>query len=366
LSGRKSKRMLVYTLHCGNLYGTERMALVTLKQFPDCHRVVMAPASAQTPSLLEVAAQEGYECYRIDSSMDLLRFLARLFWCHRSVDLISTSATHNLIAGWVAIFLGVRIRQLNVVHGGGDERYSYANKKILNLSRVRLIAVSEFVRERLNAHGVLRSRIDVIENFVLADDVARQPMRPPFDVSMPVARPLDRQAVRVIVVSRVDPFKRLDVLMSAIDSGRLPMCRFDVYGDGPLLEQFRSSPAVKAGFAVFHGHDDDIPRRLAESDFLVHTCPAEPFGLVALEAFRARLPVIVPNAGGMSELVEPGLSGFAYEASNSEALVACLLAAIDTDLLDLDRMTLYAQQSLAGRFGAARGAAEYRSALENA
>ena len=48
----------------------------------------------------------------------------------------------------------------------------------------------------------------------------------------------------------------------------------------------------------------DIPRHMAEADLLVHTCPAEPFGLVILEAMAVNLPVLVTDAAGWSAIVQ--------------------------------------------------------------
>ena len=43
---------------------------------------------------------------------------------------------------------------------------------------------------------------------------------------------------------------------------------------------------------------------MAEADLLVHTCPAEPFGLVILEAMAVNLPVLVTDAAGWSAIVQ--------------------------------------------------------------
>lgn len=58
---------------------------------------------------------------------------------------------------------------------------------------------------------------------------------------------------------------------------------------------------------------------LSKKDHFVET-----FGLTALEAMTAGLPVIVPTVGGISELVEDGVNGYKADAENLEEISALL------------------------------------------
>jgi glycosyltransferase involved in cell wall biosynthesis len=51
-----------------------------------------------------------------------------------------------------------------------------------------------------------------------------------------------------------------------------------------------------------------------------HAAPFEPFGIVAIEAMAAGLPVVVPSSGGVRETVEHGVNGLLYPALNHHAL----------------------------------------------
>jgi glycosyltransferase involved in cell wall biosynthesis len=357
---------LLYTLHCGNLYGTERMALATLEGLDEYERFVLAPPSPASPSLVEVARTLRYGVRRVQTRAQLLWALVPLFIRNRSIDVISTSVTHNVICMWLARLFFVRLRQLNVVHGGGEERYSYANKHHLNRTRVRVVAVSEFVRGRLLAHGVAPEKIVVIQNFLSPSDLAGRPRRPPFDAAMAEARPIDRSRVKVVVVSRVDPVKRLDVLLDAVATGRLSQFRFDVFGSGELLVPYQQRARALGGAIEFHGYVPDVAKRLSQADLFLHLCPDEPFGLVVLEAFAANLPVIVPQAGGVAELVQDGLSGVTYPATDVTALVSRLLETADLDGPRLDALTRGGRSALDNRYSVAAGVHAYRSALGQA
>jgi glycosyltransferase involved in cell wall biosynthesis len=67
----------------------------------------------------------------------------------------------------------------------------------------------------------------------------------------------------------------------------------------------------------FLGHRDDADSIFQSIDIAVSpsTLP-EPFGLVVAEAMAARRPVIATAAGGPSELIEDGVSGFLIPMNN--------------------------------------------------
>lgn len=90
-----------------------------------------------------------------------------------------------------------------------------------------------------------------------------------------------------------------------------------VIGDGPLCEALKKKieaerlPIVMTGFL----NVEEVPHAYAASDFLVHTCWKESYGLVAVEAAYMELPLIVPEsmgAVGLSDAARPGLNAFVY------------------------------------------------------
>ncbi|MHB1459370.1 MAG: glycosyltransferase family 4 protein [Armatimonadota bacterium] len=66
----------------------------------------------------------------------------------------------------------------------------------------------------------------------------------------------------------------------------------------------------------------DFYRQVAASKgFLLSTARAEPFGLNAIEAQACGCPAIVPNAGGICEVVEHKSTGYVYELSGGVVAV---------------------------------------------
>jgi glycosyltransferase involved in cell wall biosynthesis len=341
------------------------MALATLEALGEYEdRILFAPDPKGPESVAEAARAAGitavrYVTTRLDFTRAVLPFLVR----YRTVDLIGTSVAQNYICWALAKLLFVRLRQLHVIHGGTEDEHAYGRKHHLNRIPVRVVAVSDFVRERLVAHGVNREAISVIDNFLTENELhAPGAMRPPYRTSIPGARPVDPRRTRVAVVSRIDPIKRIDVLVDALERHGLREFVFDVYGSGEDLEVLRARASGLSN-VTFHGFVPNVAQALPNADMLLHLCPQEPFGLVILEAFRSRLLVLVPDRGGAGALVQDGVTGLRFAADDANDLARALQLARglpgDTwqQLADAGHATLY------DRYSSDQGARRYRQAL---
>jgi len=74
---------------------------------------------------------------------------------------------------------------------------------------------------------------------------------------------------------------------------------------------------------VFHGHrpPEQAAAMLAGADIFVMPSRTEALGLVYLEAFRAGVPVIAGDRGGVTEIVRHGMSGLLITPGSSQELV---------------------------------------------
>jgi glycogen(starch) synthase len=66
--------------------------------------------------------------------------------------------------------------------------------------------------------------------------------------------------------------------------------------------------------------DDTLLRIYKVIDVACYPSLYEPFGIVALEAMAAGVPVVVSDAGGLREIVEPDVTGTVTWANNSDSL----------------------------------------------
>ena len=109
---------------------------------------------------------------------------------------------------------------------------------------------------------------------------------------------------RLLVVSRLLPYKRVDVIVDAATKAGIGL---DVVGTGPALEDLQ----LRAGSTVtFHGRlpDADITR-LMEGCRALCLPGKEDFGITPVEANAAGKPVVAFGDGGALETIEDGVSG---------------------------------------------------------
>jgi len=119
----------------------------------------------------------------------------------------------------------------------------------------------------------------------------------------------------VFFVGRLVREKGVHVLLEAAPRilAQAPKTRFVIAGRGPVLESLRGQ-ARQLGLEQqvdFAGYVDDVTRNALYHAASVAVFPSiyEPFGIVALEAMAAKVPVVVADTGGLSEIVSHGVDG---------------------------------------------------------
>jgi glycosyltransferase involved in cell wall biosynthesis len=123
-----------------------------------------------------------------------------------------------------------------------------------------------------------------------------------------------------LVLSRLVPYKRIDLVIEAFNRNRLPLL---IVGDGRARRRLES--LVRSERIHFLGH-----RTQSEVRDLLATCRAlivaaeEDFGMTPLEANASGRPVIAYGAGGARETVVPGVTGLLFPEQTAEALLAAL------------------------------------------
>jgi glycosyltransferase involved in cell wall biosynthesis len=200
------------------------------------------------------------------------------------------------------------------------------------------VAVSETVRDRLVRWGVPAARITVIPNAVDLD-------RSRYD---PVARTRLRTELRVPpgtvvlgMLGRLDPVKRVDLALRALapllTDGRL----FLVVGDGPELARLRAL-AADLGVADrvrFTGERHDVGPLLSAMDVFLTVSEQETFGLSALEALAAGLPVRYTTCPALAGFDVPQARPVPGTEAGLRAELAAVLAAPPTDRRPVEAIT---------------------------
>jgi glycosyltransferase involved in cell wall biosynthesis len=165
-----------------------------------------------------------------------------------------------------------------------------------------------------------------------------------------------------VVVARVDPPKRVDLLLDALDRCGEEMrdVSFRILGEGPDLERLRERAAKTHPNVYFAGYVDNVGEELAGADLLLHTCAVETFGMAVLEAMAANLPALVPDAGGTATLVRDGENGFTFHADDAAHLAARLIELKNAPAELLNRIAGEAQNYCATQCSEEASVRKYR------
>jgi glycosyltransferase involved in cell wall biosynthesis len=128
-----------------------------------------------------------------------------------------------------------------------------------------------------------------------------------------------------LVVSRLIPYKRIDLAVAACTRLGLPL---RVLGDGRDGEKLR---ALAGPTITFAGHVSDADVHTAMGRCKAFIFPGEEdFGIAPVEAMAAGRPVVAYAGGGALDTVEDGVTGRYFTSQTADAL-ADALATFDPD-----------------------------------
>lgn len=116
------------------------------------------------------------------------------------------------------------------------------------------------------------------------------------------------ESVLLFYAGRLSPEKNPGLLIEMLahlrrSGGEAKDYRLVLAGDGPLARRLLADAARRVPGAVLSlgpvRDRDELARLYASADVFVHPNPREPFGIAPLEAMASRVPVVLPNAGGV-------------------------------------------------------------------
>lgn len=225
-----------------------------------------------------------------------------------------------------------RVPHVVTVHSRLDQDYRSAWRRRIarlvddrSLARaLALIAVSKAIRDDLIRRGVPKGRIHVVESAV------PPPATPWTRADVGRAFGVPDNTLLVATAARHHPVKGLDVLLAAVArlvrEEHLPPFRVLLFGEGPDTELLRAQ-AKQAGVAeqvAFVGFRADVRDILAGVDLFVLPSRAEGFGLAALEAMAAGVPVVTTSVGNLPHLLDHGRAGILVPSEDAGALATAL------------------------------------------
>jgi len=217
---------------------------------------------------------------------------------------------------------GRNIPVITTLHGtditlvGRDKTYEPVVTFSINESDA-ITAVSHNLKEETYKWFKITKDIQVIFNFV---DISRFNKKP-IDAFRKVIAPNNEKIM--VHASNFRSIKRVqDVVRIFAETRKQVPAKLLLVGDGP------ERPAVENLVKELNVHDDvrlvgkqeQIEEILLISDVFVLPSEYESFGLAALEAMAARVPVISTNAGGLPEVNINGLTGYTANIGDIETM----------------------------------------------
>lgn len=188
----------------------------------------------------------------------------------------------------------------------------------------RVTAVSHALREATVETLGIRKPIEVIYNFV--DPVVFAPRKRRTQLLAPAG------AVVLMHASNFRPVKNVDQVVRIFAAVHERMdARLVMVGDGPekpKAEELARQLGV-GKHVLFLGNQEVMEELLPLADVFLLPSSTESFGLVALEAMSAGVPVVASNVGGLPELVEHGVTGFLERVGDVDAHVRAVLTLLN-------------------------------------
>jgi len=153
----------------------------------------------------------------------------------------------------------------------------------------------------------MEKEIEVIYNFVDAKRFNKKPVTPFRQVIAPNNEKILLHASNFRKVKRVE-----DVVKVFSKVNKIIPTKLLFVGDGPERSSIEDlCRKTCAGNDIrFLGRQEEMEEILAISDLFILPSEYESFGLVALEAMAAGVPVISTNVGGLPEINMNGVTGY--------------------------------------------------------
>ena len=219
---------------------------------------------------------------------------------------------------------GKKIPVITTLHGtditlvGKDKTYRPVVQFSMEESEV-LTAVSYNLREETYRNFEIKKPIEVIHNFVDVDRFHKRPIDAFKKMVAPNGEKIIMHASNFRKVKRIRDV--VEVFMKVKE--KIPAVLV-LIGDGPErpdIESFARHSECHHEIR-FLGKQDQIEDILPIADLFLLPSEYESFGLAALEAMAAEVPVISSDAGGLPEININGFSGYLCPVGNVDEMSA--------------------------------------------
>lgn len=269
------------------------------------------------------------------SFLQIVKIAAEITASRQTVILHSHRYKENILAA-IIHRRGRSVRLVQTVHGVQERMSGLKSLKIAAYGKInelaarryfdRILAVSCDIEEKLKEkYG--SDKVRHVANSIDLDQVRPAKTGPEVRNSLGIAA----EEIVVGAVGRMVPIKGFDVYLKSakviLESS--PNTRFLLVGDGPEAANLRSlcdklgiSPRV-----IFTGFREDILDVINAIDIFMMTSWHEGIPVALLEAMALGKPTVATGVGGITEVLEQGVSGLMAPAGDPAEIArqCCLL-----------------------------------------
>ncbi|MBX7242178.1 MAG: N-acetyl-alpha-D-glucosaminyl L-malate synthase BshA [Bacteroidia bacterium] len=213
---------------------------------------------------------------------------------------------------------GINIPVIVTLHGtditlvGKDKSFEPVVSFAINQSN-GVTAVSEFLRKDTFDNFHITNEITVIPNFVDIQRFRRHSKEH-------FRKMLTTKGEKIIIhTSNFRKVKRVEDVIRVFEviQKNIP-AKLLMIGDGPQRKPAEDLSRELGVFddIYFLGSQDPVEELYSIGDLFLLPSESETFGLAALEAMACGIPVITTSAGGLTEVVQDGISGYCCQVGD--------------------------------------------------
>lgn len=262
---------------------------------------------------------QPYELILASKLVDVVKY-EKLDLLHVHYAIPHASAAY--MAKQILASQGVKIPFITTLHGtditllGKDESFEPVISFVINQSDA-VTAVSESLKQETYQHFATNRSIEVIPNFIELD-LYQHP-----NLGCAKERYAPNGEKILMHISNFRPVKRVEDVLRVFSKVRTEIpAKLLLVGDGPdrhkmeaLCRELNTCDDVK-----FLGKMKGTEDILSLADLFLLTSETESFGLAALEAMAAKVPVVSTNTGGIPEINVHGFSGLLSKVGDVESM----------------------------------------------
>ncbi len=179
--------------------------------------------------------------------------------------------------------------------------HHYYKKLNSSLKNCNLIAISEFIKNRLKKEGY---KSKVIPNVI--------------ELNKFYNKKINNKKTNILYVGSLTKYKGPQILLEA--SKDLD-CHIDIYGEGPMKKELEKIINKNRLDAIINNNIpyEKIPEVYSKTDIVVFpSIWPEPFGRISVEAMASEKTIVASRVGAISETVKD--NGFLFEPGNIKEL----------------------------------------------